>query len=324
MIIGRRHERRHAKPTGFSLRLSFLFHVPRKHAWAIIVLGMGLTSAAEILTKHDIWFGPAYLLVIAFAAWSLNARISVGLGFLVILLHWVAVGFSFYPFGETAATWNFLMRFVAVLVIIGMLSLARRTLEREWLLARTDTLTGALNRQAFFETIESQVDEAGWYTLVYADLDGLKSLNDKKGHARGDQALKAFAEGVKNQIRKGDLFARIGGDEFVIFLRVKDEESGHVVAQRLNKAINGKAPANDLGLRCSLGVLILPPGPRGIDIELKLADKLMYNAKQSGAGLLTAVAQPRAGTINLPDSIELDNPDEMSPSLRVSDRHKPA
>jgi len=322
MIAGRSHERRDSKSTDLNLRLSFLFHVPEHIAWVIVTLGLTVTATAEILMDKEIWFGPAYLLVITFTAWTISSRIAIALGFLVIAIHWAARDFAFYPYpyGQNYMAWNFAMRFVVVLIVVGMLAIARESLEREWRLARTDLLTGALNRQAFFETIQNQVDEEGWYVLTYADLDGLKRLNDEKGHDLGDQSLKGFSKCVKKCIRKGDLFARIGGDEFVIFMKVRDEEAGNVVAQRLDQAINLQDSDDDNRLRCSLGVLILPPGPRSIDVELKLADKLMYAAKQAGGGLSLATAQYQSGGIQLAGPLGQETVTERSQVLRGADR----
>ena len=324
MKLGRRHDRRGSKLTNLNIRRSFLFHVPRPLAAVIVALAVAAIAIAEILVSRvdgNIWLGPIYLVPITFAAWSLGSRPAIALGFLIVASHWATNSLYQYSPGGGDGIWNLAMRFLAILVVIGMLDIARRALEQEWLLARTDLLTGALNRQAFFETVASQVEEEGWYLLIYADLDGLKQLNDHQGHALGDQGLKSFAEGVKKSIRKGDLFARIGGDEFAICMRVRDEEAGHMVARRLNRTINAPDRQGDVsGLSCSLGALILPPGPRSIDTELKLADELMYGAKQAGTGLSAATACRRSGVICLPLPAGQEITGGKSQILRATER----
>jgi diguanylate cyclase (GGDEF)-like protein len=169
-------------------------------------------------------------------------------------------------------------------------------------LARTDTLTGALNRQAFFE-LAASVDAARWRLLVYADLDGLKKLNDIHGHAAGDAYLQAYGSAVRKMIRRNDIFARIGGDEFVIFMSVKDKAAARGVAARLHKAMNS-IPSGRRNLSCSVGGLVVPPGEASIDDLVRSADNLMYEAKLRGAclqlGNASGVLHPAVGRARAP------------------------
>ena len=175
--------------------------------------------------------------------------------------------------------------------IVLLLGAARSALEKEWRFARTDQLTGALNRQAFFEAIGANETSRAWSVLIYADLDGLKQVNDNLGHEQGDASLAAFARRVRSAIRKDDLFARVGGDEFVILMNIRDEDAGVLVANRLNRVLNVEGSDDEARLLSSLGVLILPPGLRAIDAELKAADRLMYEAKRTKIGMLVATAK---------------------------------
>lgn len=158
-------------------------------------------------------------------------------------------------------------------------------------------MTGALNRQAFFE-LAAAVDAARWRLLVYADLDGLKKLNDIHGHAAGDVCLRAYGLAVRKMIRRNDIFARIGGDEFVIFMSVKDEAAARGVAARLHKAMNSISSARR-NLPCSVGGLVVPPGEASIDDLVRSADNLMYEAKLRGAclqlGNASGIQRPAVG-----------------------------
>jgi diguanylate cyclase (GGDEF)-like protein len=264
-----------------------------------ILLGTGLTALADIATGPEVWMGPLYLLCIALTAWSLGWREAVGLGFVSLAITGSANGFSLYPYGTVAALWNLAMRVSAVLMFIGLLSLARKSYFLEWRFARTDALTGALNRKAFFELANASTFSQDWQMLAYADLDGLKRLNDEHGHAAGDQFLKAYVAHVRSTIRKKDVFARIGGDEFLVHLRVRDEAAAMGVAIRLHREMNTIAEQGPIPLRCSIGVLILSPGSRMIDRELRIADELMYESKQRGAGLTIATAHEHCGTLSI-------------------------
>lgn len=282
---------------GFTPKFGFRFVVSRRRAWILAALGLVIVGAADMLSGQETWFGPAYLMIIGFAAWSLGWREAIGIGVLCMGFTGFINGMVLYPYGGTAAAWNLGMRFFAVALIVGLLDNARRSCEREWQLARTDPLTGALNRKAFFELVGQAEHSSGWNILAYADLDGLKKLNDLHGHAKGDRSLEAYASHVKRMIRKDDLFARIGGDEFLVYMAVRDEQSGMAVAERLHRSMNTITTDFAGELSCSLGVLLLPPGARAIDRELRLADELMYDAKQRGAALAIATARQGDGEV---------------------------
>jgi len=193
------------------------------------------------------------------------------------------------------------MRVVGVSFIVWLLVRVRRSHAQQWLLARTDPLTGALNRQAFFETAPRLARSTCWGLIAYADIDGFKALNDIHGHAAGDAVLKAFADDVRRAIRKTDLLARIGGDEFVIYLEAASEADARAIAQRLHLRMNAVARAGSGAMRCSLGVLLVPPGPASLDAEIRLADMLMYQAKSEGAALVVATARWHDGALRVPD-----------------------
>jgi diguanylate cyclase (GGDEF)-like protein len=255
------------------------------------------TGVADAVTGTQAWFGPVYLLVIGYSAWSLGwgEATVVGLGCMAITLG--VNGFHMFPYGSLPAIWNVAMRILAIVMIIGLLDNARRSYTREWWHARTDPLTGALNRQAFYEAAGAASQSRSWNLIAYADLDGLKRLNDRRGHEAGDACLKDYAAQVKKMIRKEDVFARVGGDEFVVYMMIRDEEAAHKVASRLHLAMNSVISLATTELRCSLGVLVLPPGARSIDREVRLADELMYEAKACGGSLTVATAHDREGEI---------------------------
>lgn len=258
-------------------------------AWLLIVLSADLVALLDLLTGPDLWLGPAYLIVICVAAWSLGWRAGQLTGIACMGITFAINGLSLYPYGDADFAWNLALRFAAASVIIAIVAGVRRAYVREWWLARTDILTGALNRQAFFELAQQAVDAQRWRLLVFADLDGLKQVNDIQGHAAGDACLRAYGAAVRTIIRREDLFARVGGDEFIIFMNVKDEAAARAVAARLHEAMNNIS-AESRTLNCSVGGLAAPPGEASIDDLVRSADNLMYEAKQRGAGLQLGIA----------------------------------
>ena len=257
---------------------------------ALALLARDLAALGDLATGPELWFGPVYLFVMCLAAWSLGWGAGQAVGIGCMALTFAINGVSLYPYGGAALAGNLAMRFAAVSVVIAVIAAMRRAYLREWYLARTDALTGAYNRQAFFELGGALCARSGWRLLVYADLDGLKAINDSRGHAAGDACLKLYAAGVRQTIRRDDVFARVGGDEFILFMRVRDEAAAHALAGRLHQAMNRIAARDGAPLRCSVGALAVPPGARSIDELVRLADDLMYRAKLRGACLELAIA----------------------------------
>lgn len=324
MGAGRRKERRKLRHTGLKLEHSFLFHIPRRIAWALILSLLAIIASVEVGAPRQFWFGPIYLSLIALATWSLGVRAALSIGVTILTIKLATGGFSLYPYGGDLLLPNLLARIFAVVVVVTFIGMARKSCEREWLAARTDPLTKAFNRQAFFEIVKGSRTVGEWAALIYADLDGLKRLNDEEGHERGDQSIKAFAQTVRKTIRKDDVFARLGGDEFVIFMKLKDEASGEAVARRLHQAINMTGEDDSSNLHCSLGVLVLPDGSQSIDAELRAADELMYEAKKSRSGAFVATAWTENGVLVLSPGVRPAGLPERESSIRKADRENPS
>ncbi len=158
--------------------------------------------------------------------------------------------------------------------------------------ARTDPLTGLLNRRAFLEELERRCDRLDRAelpgTLLFADLDHFKELNDHCGHERGDAALRRFAALLRDTVRPSDLVARFGGDEFALWLDGADELAAAERADHLCRAVaTSLAPESCPGCTLSVSIGIAPRWPqRDEDLGLLLhrADQAMYAVKRSGRG----------------------------------------
>jgi diguanylate cyclase (GGDEF)-like protein len=288
-------ERRVAPEAGLAQKLAWPLRLPRAQGWRLVLLGTWLTGLADLVTGLDVWFGPIYLIVIGLAAWSLGWREAVGTCVACFGITFLANDLQVYPYGGGANAWNIAVRVLAVAGLISLLHTVRTMYAREWRLSRTDPLTGALTRKAFFELTSSRTSSRGWSILLYADLDGFKALNDGLGHTAGDEYLADFVRQVAKSIRQDDVFARIGGDEFAIYLDVNDQAAAKSVAVRLHRAMNAAELAHGATVRCSVGALILQPGTRSIEQEVRLADILMYEAKGLGSSLVVGTAIDREG-----------------------------
>lgn len=290
MASVRRPEQRTTIAKPYRLGQPLFVHIKRDLASLVAGCCALFAIGASHLYFREIVFGPIFLLICALSAWFVGARFAVMLLLYISGMEYFAGHLSYRHDEGIFSYVDLIIRLGSAFAIILMLGVAREALEIEWRYARIDPLTGALTRKAFFETIEADKSEHGPTVLVFADINGLKQVNDQIGHKAGDEALRTFAEQVTRVIRKNDLFARIGGDEFVIACKVRDRWAAHVIAQRLDNAVNVEQAEGSAHLTCSFGILALPDGLRTIDDELKLADKLMYFAKKQKAGAVVGVS----------------------------------
>ncbi len=154
-------------------------------------------------------------------------------------------------------------------------------------LSLTDELTGLYNRRGFFTFVQQQQKIAKRQkkevVMLYADLDGLKEINDTYGHHEGDQALSEIANILKETFRESDIVARLGGDEFAVFPIETKTENVETITARMQKNIDihneGKTRGHKLSI--SWGLAYLDPSKLvSIDTLLTRADKAMYEQKQ--------------------------------------------
>ena len=149
--------------------------------------------------------------------------------------------------------------------------------------ASIDPLTGLHNRRGFDETFRLITAKEG--TLVYADLDRFKNLNDTLGHPAGDAALVHFARIIREQIRSGDVPGRIGGEEFAIWLPETSMELGARIAERIRLKLGTTAwdwRGRQWPLSASFGVAACPETSSSLDNLPAQADSALYVAKRSG------------------------------------------
>jgi len=160
----------------------------------------------------------------------------------------------------------------------------KRLFEENKRLAVTDPLTGLSNRHRLQDVLNGELERASRYSrplsIIMIDMDELKAINDTLGHPAGDEALKMVANAIEHCIRKVDLAARFGGDEFVIVLPEADVSVAASVAQRINQEVE-KLKVEDKQLAISLGVASWNKTYTTPEIFIDAADRAMYQAKRS-------------------------------------------
>lgn len=167
----------------------------------------------------------------------------------------------------------------------------QKTDERLRHFATHDSLTNALNRAAFMEMAEKVMSLSKRnnrkFAIVYIDLDDFKKINDTHGHEFGDEFLNEFSKKIMSIIRESDLFARFGGDEFVLLLPETDENGAQVFIKRLREILEDEFEfrGKKIKYKFSAGIAVFPDDD-GNDLEkfINIADERMYSDKRKRKG----------------------------------------
>ena len=147
--------------------------------------------------------------------------------------------------------------------------------------ARTDPLTGLLNRRALDERLEAelarQARAGGVVSLLLLDIDHFKTVNDEHGHGHGDLVLQGVADAMREVARTGDVLGRIGGDEFAMLVADADEKGARTAAERLVQSMR------PMGVTVSVGAATAD-GADAWTVQglLQAADRALYAAKRAG------------------------------------------
>jgi two-component system cell cycle response regulator len=191
------------------------------------------------------------------------------------------------PGSDRGQRW--LLLFGVVVVIALMVAVLRERVDRLIArladAARTDALTGLLNRRGFQELMEIETERAlrsaRPLAIIVGDLDHFKHLNDRFGHAAGDLALRRFGEIASSASRRIDAVARIGGEEFALLLPDTEQHAAYLLAERLRRAV--KEPGVDGELpSVSFGVASFPTHAADAEALMHAADQALYAAKAMG------------------------------------------
>lgn len=163
--------------------------------------------------------------------------------------------------------------------------------------AQTDELTKLYNRRAFLDLLEKQLQQAqrGGYSfsLLLADCDNLKSVNDKYGHEAGNLLLQTIADSFRHCLRGSDYAARYGGDEFTVLLTNTPPEPAQRVAERIKTLLESSSfryRGETLGTSISIGISSFPQNGDSAEELLRQADKAMYISKRDGKNRITTAS----------------------------------
>jgi len=173
----------------------------------------------------------------------------------------------------------------------------QKELEQIVIEADTDKLTGLANRRRLDEFLDALVtlfpEEKRPFSLIMADVDHFKNYNDTYGHQMGDIVLSNVASTLKRRIRRGDLAARFGGEEFVVILPNCSKENAMLIGNKLRVAISQEniqfQDQQTMGkITCTFGIATYPDDADTKELLLKKADECLYDGKASGRNKVVA------------------------------------
>ncbi len=157
-----------------------------------------------------------------------------------------------------------------------------------------DPLTALPNRRYFMARLHEQIaatatDRSQPFALALLDVDDFKAINDRHGHLGGDAVLRCVAEACQRSVRRGDVFARIGGEEFALLVRDADAQVARSCAERLLHAVRElrvPMPGGSVQVTVSIGLACFGAGNVSVDALFHRADQALYAAKRAGKNLL--------------------------------------
>ena len=205
--------------------------------------------------------------------------------YLIILVSWLCIFIAFLSYRIFLLTKEVRLerkRGRELVEVNALLDAHTQELEEK---TRTDALTGAFNRQGVDEALRVGLGE--WrrqkrpLSLVLMDIDHFKNINDRHGHAAGDYVLAEVSQIVKAHIRGNDLFARWGGEEFLLVCRNTQIDQARMVAEKVRELIAGYNFKDDIKVTASFGVATLHASET-LEQLFNAADKALYRAKHEG------------------------------------------
>lgn len=246
---------------------------------ARILIRSGIVAFASVIAS----------LVLAFTVVPMMGGAVDGNAFLMcvicpLMIAWPASAYTFRQSERLQVAHRELARTHA------QLAAAHRRLEEK---ASRDDMTGMLNRESFFASLDGSRRESDRGALLIIDADHFKAINDDFGHLTGDEALLLIAAAIRNGVRSGDILGRIGGEEFGAFLIGANEVEARHIAERIRREVElirfRPVDERTVPLTVSIGGTICGLGATVSEL-MRGADRRLYEAKNGGRNL--AIVEP--------------------------------
>lgn len=256
----------------------------------VIILGIVLVATAAIadyVTGSDLSFLLFYLIPVYFFVWFTTRKIGVIVS-IVCAAIWAAENIinRAYIYHSSVSYLNISIEIVFFFIVAYLICLLKEAMGINEELARKDTLTGVMNRSAFYDIADRERLRLERYlrpfTVTYIDIDNFKIINYRFGHHAGDRLLRCVAETIKGSLRKIDIVSRFGGDEFTILLPETGAEAAQVVLSRLRNVLLNIMEKNEWSVTFTFGTVTFLKAPVSVEEMMKKVGSVMYSGKDSG------------------------------------------
>ncbi len=264
----------------------------------------GLAATLRIATEAQHSFSLLLLLPTITVAWYVGLRWGLSVAVLAVASWLSADLFVSADAQPTRILYgNALVRGGVFCLVAFITATLREAYRRQQTLASQDSLTGLANRRQFMARLEFERQRSARsglpITIAYLDLDDFKAVNDTLGHHKGDQVLRIVARLLRGQVRDTDCAARLGGDEFAVLLPETRAESALIVVDKVRHSVQALLDEHGLPVGLSVGVASFVTLPGSAREMLQVADRLMYEVKDSGKGSVrhVVVNGPQASAV---------------------------
>jgi diguanylate cyclase (GGDEF)-like protein len=236
-----------------------------------VATGGNVTPGVHVVTLDQIEFTGKLVSTATFRLWVIAAWLLGGLAYMALYAIEARKALEANRYGKTA-----LERLNAELL---------KETNHLKQVAKRDPLTGALNRYGLRDALSKAAERGDVQffplSIVFVDIDHFKRINDLHGHDVGDRVIKDISDVISSVIQRDDILARWGGEEFLLFFPGTAPADARAIAERLRRAISGRAWPDGLQVTGSFGVSEAAAGEDLVD-GIKRADEAMYLAKSNG------------------------------------------
>ena len=280
----RRARTRETLRVGSARAIDALEHLPKPAVVAYAALLVVGVAVLDGLTSVELSLAVFHVIPVFLAAWLVGRR--TGLAFATAAAVSWFLADELHPSVRPAlhiVAWSIATKVLFFVIISELVTALRTAMDQVRTEARTDPLTGLLNRRAFYEKAEEEIRRArrsgSPLVLAYLDVDDFKGVNDRFGHETGDDVLVALARGLAGQVRGGDVVARLGGDEFAVLFPSADAGAAAQIAAKVESAVARELEALGVTIGFSIGLATWTAAHHGLDDFLRSADSGMYRVK---------------------------------------------
>lgn len=284
---------------GFTLIVNYLsfFQISQRwvmalQCWAMIVF---ITSSLHYMGTVEGPMVNLYILPVIVSALALGKVTTILQVGAVAACYLLLLSLDRAPDGMSLADLGLLAAYGVMFLLVGYLTIMLADAihfanSRMRVLARTDQLTGLLNMATFrvlaHKFYARALRSSQPFGIIMADMDNLKEINDGHGHSAGDQAIIDMAKNMEAVMRKSDVLARYGGDEFAILLPDTDLRGTLRLAERLQSEAT-PVSGHSIKPLFSVGIAVYPNHGSSIEELLEKADKALYQSKAGGGDAIT-------------------------------------